>query len=201
MNRGLTVSKAGLVLLAAGASRRLGRPKQLLEYKGDTLINYVLQEIVAARLPAVAVLGANSEKIHPVTKASPVPVVENSHWKEGIASSIVAGLQKLIQLMPGLDGVVFLVCDQPYVSAAFIRQLIEAQIKTGKPIVASSYSGTVGIPALFHQTYFAELLSLKGDAGAKKIIRQHPDDTIMVEFPLGNIDIDTEDDYKQLCND
>jgi molybdenum cofactor cytidylyltransferase len=106
-----------------------------------------------------------------------------------------------MQVIPDLDGVIFLVCDQPFLSVSFLQQLLTMQHKTGKPIIASSYGNTVGIPALFHKAYFPELLSLKGDAGAKKIMQAHTTDMATIDFPLGHIDIDTEEAYKMLNND
>jgi molybdenum cofactor cytidylyltransferase len=198
---GAGVNKCGIVLLAAGASRRLGRPKQLLVYKNLSLIGHVLKLIETAGMPAVVVLGANSEIIEKEITGTNIPVVENKNWGEGIASSITCGLTALEKAIPGLDGVIFLVCDQPFLTVSFLQELLTRQNTSHKPIIASSYGSTVGIPALFHKTYFPELLSLKGDAGAKKIMQAHATEMITIDFPLGHIDIDTEEDYKILNND
>jgi molybdenum cofactor cytidylyltransferase len=195
------VDKCGLVLLAAGASRRLGRPKQLLVYKGQSLIKQVLALMQIAAMPAVVVLGANREAIEKEISGTTIPIVENKLWNEGMASSIVCGLEALTKTIPDLDGAIFLVCDQPFLAVSFLQELVSKQNTTGKPIIASSYGGTAGIPALFHKTYFPELLSLKGDAGAKKIMQAHATDMITIDFPLGHIDIDTEEAYKMLNND
>jgi molybdenum cofactor cytidylyltransferase len=197
----LIVNKCGLVLLAAGASRRLGRPKQLLVYKGQSLIKQVLALMQLAGMPAVVVLGSNMEAIEKEISGTIIPIVENKQWNDGIASSIVCGLEALANTIPDLNGAIFLVCDQPFLTVSFLQELLSRQNTTGKAIIASSYGNTVGIPALFHKTYFPELLSLKGDAGAKKIMQAHPTDIITIDFPLGHIDIDTEEAYKMLNND
>jgi molybdenum cofactor cytidylyltransferase len=91
-----------------------------------------------------------------------------------------------------------MVCDQPFVSAFLLNELIVTQKNTGKPIVTCQYENTFGPPALFYKTIFPELLDLKGDAGARKIVEQRSNDTATVLFTQGNIDIDTEEDYKAL---
>lgn len=197
----MIVNKCGIVLLAAGASRRLGRPKQLLFYDGQSLIKRVLGLMETAAMPSVVVLGASKEAIEAEISGTTIPIAENKLWNEGIASSIVCGIEALTKTIPGLDGAIFLVCDQPFLTVSFLQELLITQNTTGKHIIASSYGGTVGIPALFHKTYFPELLSLKGDAGAKKIMQAHTADTITIDFPLGHIDIDTEEAYKMLNHD
>jgi molybdenum cofactor cytidylyltransferase len=197
----LILNKCGIILLAAGASRRLGRPKQLLVYKGQSLISNVLELMEAAAMPGVVVLGANIEVIKKELSGTTIPIVENKQWNEGMGSSIVCGLEALMKIITDLDGVIFLVCDQPFLTVSFLQELLIMQHKTGKPIIASSYGNTVGIPALFHETYFPELLSLKGDAGAKKIMQAHTTDMVTIDFSLGHIDIDTEEAYKMLNND
>jgi molybdenum cofactor cytidylyltransferase len=194
-------NKCGLVLLAAGASSRLGRPKQLLVYKGQSLIKQVVKIMELAEMPAVAVVGANSEIIKKEMAGTAVAIVENKNWSEGIASSIVSGLATMTKTVEGLDAVIFLVCDQPFLTVSFLQELLKKKHITGKPIIASSYGNTIGIPALFYKTYFTDLLSLKGDAGAKQIMMAHQEDMTTIDFPLGDIDIDTEEDYKLLNND
>lgn len=154
-----------------------------------------------AAMPSVMVLGANKEVIENNISRTTIPIVENKEWNKGMASSIVCGLEGLTKATPDLDGVIFLVCDQPFLTVSFLQELLSVQHATGKPIIASSYGDTIGIPALFHKTFFTELLSLKGDTGAKRIMQAHITDTKTVDFPLGFIDIDTEEAYKILNND
>jgi len=94
--------------------------------------------------------------------------------------------------------VIIMVCDQPYISYSILNELIFTQRKTGKAIVTCNYGETNGPPTLFHKSLFNELMQLKGDVGAKKIVQQHIDETAMVLFPKGSIDIDTREDYESI---
>jgi molybdenum cofactor cytidylyltransferase len=115
-----------------------------------------------------------------------------------MASSIRCGLNTLLQIAPSSDAVILMVCDQPFVSSSLLNELIATQKNTGKPIVSCQYENTFGPPALFYKTIFPDLLILKGDAGARKIVVQRSNDTATVLFAQGNIDIDTEADYQAL---
>ena len=189
--------KTGIILLAAGSSSRLGRPKQLINYQGKTLIQ---NSIEAAQHSAaddfVVVLGCNSELIQTGIESKEVPVLVHAHWKEGMSSSMQCGLRYLIETSQP-DQVILMLCDQPYVTQELLDQLINIKKDSGKGIVACSYAGTVGVPALFDQFYFPELLALKGAEGAKKVILNHQSDTILVDFPLGAVDLDTEEDVRK----
>lgn len=186
----------GIILLAAGGSSRMGRPKQLLPYNGKTLVQRALDTAQAAlRKPVVIVTGARNEIVEPDNM---VYIVHNKDWKEGIASSIRTGLMAALKSDARLDAVIFIVCDQPHMTSTLLKELIEVHGATGKEIVASSYSGTVGVPALFGKPFFDRLMELRGDEGAKKIILQNPDSVALVDFPRGEIDIDTAGDYQAL---
>jgi molybdenum cofactor cytidylyltransferase len=189
--------KTGVILLAAGSSSRLGRPKQLLNYQGKTLIQNsigVAQQSAADDL--VVVLGSNSELIQTGIESKEVPVLVHAHWEEGMSSSMQCGLRYLIETRQ-VEQVILMLCDQPYVSQGLLDQLMDGKKASGKGILACSYSGTVGVPALFDQHYFQELLALKGTEGAKKVILNHQEDTFLVDFPLGAIDLDTEEDVQK----
>lgn len=189
----------GIIMLAAGASSRLGKPKQLLPYKGETLLQQGLQIAIATGiLPIVVVLGANAELVQKSIEHKDICIVINKAWSEGMAASIRCGMEELLKIAPQLDGVIIMVCDQPFVSPTLLADLVEKHRLSGKPIIASSYKGSIGTPALFDTTIFALLQSLKGDVGAKKIMQANPDWVEEVDFPLGEIDIDTTGDYELL---
>lgn len=190
----------GIILLAAGASTRLGRPKQLLPYMGKSLLRHILEVIKEVNTyPVIVVLGADTHLIsNEIATYKNIYKVVNESWSEGISSSIRSGLSTLQQIAPETDGALFVVCDQPYITATLLNNLIAAQKETGKPIVASRYEDAFGTPALFHKILFPELMTLKGDQGAKKIIKQYPGSFTTVPFPKGNIDIDTSADYETL---
>ena len=187
----------GLVILAAGASTRLGQPKQLLTYRGRSfLYNAVEVAFSSTCSPIIVVLGADAQQLRPEISQFPVQVVENRQWREGISASIRVGIQALKATPGKIEAAVLMLCDQPFVSSQIINQLVEAHRLTGKPIVASEYAKTLGVPALFSHTFFPELMALKGDQGAKLLIRKYPHQVLAVPFPEGAIDIDTPHDYE-----
>jgi Uncharacterized MobA-related protein len=179
-----------IIILAAGASMRLGKPKQILPWRGTTLLQHAVQVAGALVTRPIVVLGAYRE----VPQGA--QVVFNEAWQEGIASSIRLGLQTAMQ--QHARQVIFMVCDQPFISVHLLEELLLAQQKTGKPIIACAYAGTIGIPALFDNSLFPQLLDLKGNMGAKKIIQQNSEHTWPVPFPMGGIDIDTAEEYEAL---
>jgi molybdenum cofactor cytidylyltransferase len=192
------MERYGVIILGAGNSSRLGQPKQLLIYKGKTLICHVAEEAIeAVGAPVILVTGSNAPLILENLCNLAVEIVQNDHWEDGMGSSISCGMRALLE-HPGLDGVFIVVCDQPFVNATLLHQLIAQQIITGKGIIASTYDNTAGTPVLFNKIYFADLLALQGQEGAKKILQEYTDDLALVPFPLGALDIDIAEDYQQL---
>src|SRR4029077_10066056 len=120
------------------------------------------------------------------------------HRQSGLGSSIGVGVRHAMNLASDLDATLLLTCDQPFINAAVLTQLMQLRLTSGKPIIASAYAETIGIPALFDRSCFPDLLRLKGDSGAKGIILARPDDVASFDFPSGEIDIDTAADYKKL---
>ena len=189
--------KTGVILLAAGSSSRLGRPKQLINYQSKTLIKHSIEAAQHSAADAlVVVLGCNSELIQRGIESKEVTVLVHAHWEEGMSSSMQCGLRYLIETSQ-VEQVILMLCDQPYVSQELLDQLMKEKKSSRKGIVACSYAGTVGVPALFGKDYFPDLLALKGTEGAKKVILNHQADTFLVDFPLGAIDLDTEEDVQK----
>ncbi len=183
----------GAVILAAGGSSRLGRPKQLLNFRDETLIARAVRAAAEAQCtPVVVVAGDASDAIRDEVRAMPAVVIENPNWRQGLGTSIRAGVQYLAD---STDAVLLLTCDQPLVDAAVIAALIRTREETGKPIIASSYANTLGVPALFDRSCFPALLSLPDESGAKYLIAARPDDVTSVLFQDGAIDIDTPEDF------
>jgi molybdenum cofactor cytidylyltransferase len=196
------IKQCGIIILAAGSSSRMGKPKQLLEFDGMTLLTRVSKMASQSKLyPVIAVLGANADLIQAHLDVSGLDIVLNENWEEGMASSLRKGLQAMNEMYSHVDAVIILVGDQPYISNQHIEQLIDSQKKSGLPISACSYAGIMGTPALFHKTIFPELMLLEGDIGAKKIIEKRKQDVATVFFDKGVIDIDTIDDYEKLRNE
>jgi molybdenum cofactor cytidylyltransferase len=190
--------KTGLIILAAGSSSRLGRPKQLIEFQGKTLIQRGVEFAGKSKADQlIVVLGWNPKLIQSGFDSTQTPSVINENWEEGMASSMQVGLRFLME-KEQLDQVILMLCDQPFVDIKLLDQLILAKKKSGKGIVACAYSDTLGVPALFDQKYFEEMLALKGSEGAKKVILKNRKDVFKVDFPLGEIDLDTEADIEKL---
>ena len=160
----------GVVVLAAGGSRRMPGPKQLLRFRGVTLLRHAAQTAVAARCgPVVVVLGAAAlaKQLRFELVDLAVSVVDNHKWKDGMSSSIRAGIEAL-EAAGSADAVLLMTCDQPYVTAEVLEQLVAAFHQSHPPAVACAYAGTVGVPALFDRALFAELKALEHDQGAKR---------------------------------
>lgn len=192
------VKKYSVIILAAGGSSRLGEPKQLLQYGNVNLIQRAVREAKATDAKrVVVVLGSRAEEIQQTLSSIEVEIVRNDNWSEGIGASIRSGID-FVASDESVDGVILMVCDQPYVSSASLVELMKHQRESGKPIVASQYKNTVGTPAFFHRSFFQHLQELEGDTGAKKILLDHNHEVFTVKFPLGDIDIDTREDYEML---
>lgn len=189
----------GIVILAAGSSSRLGRPKQSLHYQGKSLLQHTVDTAIASQADkVVVVLGAYNDPLQQELQNEKIVFVVNRKWQEGIASSIRCGLEALLKEAALVEGAVFMACDQPFVSTELINQLLVKYLETGKSIVASHYEDIFGIPAFFNRNLFRQLLTLQGDVGARKIMMQYMEHTTTVTFPKGEIDIDTPADYMSL---
>jgi molybdenum cofactor cytidylyltransferase len=190
-----------ILILAAGNSSRLGKPKQLLRYKNKTLLETT---ITAASLVPNAIVfvvtGASHDLIQKEDYVQSTQICFNPDWQNGMSTSIDAGLKQVLALYPDLQKCIITVCDQPYLSNTVFEDLLKEYFKTGKGIIASSYSETLGTPVLFDKKYFSALLELKGQEGAKKIINRFLDDTASILFKKGAVDIDTIDDYNNLMS-
>jgi molybdenum cofactor cytidylyltransferase len=189
---------AGLVL-AAGESRRLGRPKQLLMWQGRPLIDHAAHTALEARLsPVVVVVGYHAGDMHAAIHA-PVTIVENPRWPEGMSTSLRAGL---LALPSDVDAAVMLLVDQPRIGADHLRALVATYRATGKPIVGSTFQGRRGSPTLFDRSLFAALLAITGDEGGRAVIQANPGlfETVEVEDELALLDVDTLEDWQKISN-
>jgi len=190
-----------LIILAAGGSKRLGTPKQLLQFKGRSLLRHAAETALASICrPVVVVLGAGAEALEPELHGLDVIVALNSEWDSGIGASIRIGLQHLMSNYSNrtVDSVVFMVCDQPLIRGADIDRLCASHAKTGLGIVSSLYGDSMGVPALFSSKYFSELAALDASHGAKMIIAKHLEDNHPVPLPAAVFDVDTYQDYQEI---
>ncbi|MFT5885365.1 MAG: molybdenum cofactor cytidylyltransferase [Arcticibacterium sp.] len=186
----------GIIILAAGESRRMGLPKQLLDINGKSMLKSTVDEALTSEYkPVTVVVGARKEKVMPELSKLPINIVENPLWQTGMASSILRGLAGTYLIEKNLDAVLIMTCDMPEVSAEYIQEIVKASENTDKVIVASQYQKSIGVPALFKKEIFHDLLGLKGDAGARQIFKAHKDDILAIPFPGLGLDIDTKEDY------
>ena len=188
----------GAIVLAAGGSTRMGRPKQLLEWNGSTLLrNTVSAALSSLCVRIVVVLGANVEAIR-ATLPDGVETALNPHWASGMHTSIVTGVTRLCALEPRLSAVLLTTADQPFLNADVLNGLVRAYSRSRACIVASAYAGTLGTPALFDWLLFSELVSLK-NGGARGLIEAYRSSVEVVPWPDGATDIDTPADYARLA--
>ena len=183
--------KVGILILATGGSRRLGKAKQLLSFNNRTLLGHTIQ-VAQQCCPQeiLVVIGARQESIVPVL--GKIDYIVNKQWKKGMGNSLAEGISELQKRK--VDACVLLLCDQPHISSSLISEMIEEAEKSNKGIIASDYGDGCGPPCYFSKKYFAELAKLDGDEGAKKIVRENPDDVQFVSFEEGKIDIDSVED-------
>jgi xanthine/CO dehydrogenase XdhC/CoxF family maturation factor/CTP:molybdopterin cytidylyltransferase MocA len=189
----------GAVILAAGSSSRMGSPKQILQFRGKSLLRRAaLAALGAGCFPVVVVTGANAELSRRELDGLDVREALNPRWETGMASSIGAGFEGLLGADPDAAAAVIMLCDQPHVTADVISDLAAAHRDTGKPVIASTYGGGFGVPALFGRPLFAELARLEGGAGAKQVIKRYASEAHFVPFRGGEVDVDTRDDVSRL---
>jgi CTP:molybdopterin cytidylyltransferase MocA len=188
--------RCGLILLAAGGSRRMGRPKQLLPIAGRPLLRHVAERLLAAPVsPVVVVLGANAAAIAPCLGGLALSTVINERWADGMGSSLRAGLQAMVRMAPKVDAVIVALADQPQSSAGHLAALLRAHAESGRPIIATTTAGGVALPpVLFAAEWFPRLLELEGDVGARQLLQENTGR--MATVPLAAAaDLDTPDDY------
>ena len=183
-----------VVILAAGGSRRMGRPKQLVEIEGQSLVRRAAEAALAARGGSVhVVVGAEVDRVRSALAGLPVEFVVNNAWQEGMASSIRAAIDAIERRERPVETLILMLCDQPGVSGGVLRRLLEAYRSTRAPVVASRYPEGPGVPALFHAELFPALKSLGGDVGARQLIRHLDRDVVTIPFTLPD-DLDTPSD-------
>lgn len=186
----------GIILLAAGESRRLGRPKQLLAWDGMPLVRRMALTALEAELgPVVVVLGAVDAPCREALAGLPVLVTVNPDWHSGMGGSIAKGVAALAG--QDLSSVVILLCDQPFVSSSLLLRLVERASSGGFGIVASRYDHQLGPPAWFASDRFDQLLALDGGGGAKSLIRAELEPG-WIDAPEAAFDIDTPEDAAAL---
>jgi CTP:molybdopterin cytidylyltransferase MocA len=181
-----------VIVLAAGEAKRFGSPKQLVRINGRPLLHAVIGRGVAvAGHAVVVVLGAYASELAPLLRHTPATVAINREWQEGMGSSLRTGIAAL----PGTaEAALILLADQASVTADDLKRLVGAWRRQPTQIVAALYGSTVGAPAIFPRWCFSELSALRGDQGARVLLRRHADRLVRVPMPSAAVDIDTPED-------
>jgi molybdenum cofactor cytidylyltransferase len=185
--------RVGAVVLAAGASRRLGQPKQLLPVAGESLVRRTARlALEVGCAPVVVVLGFEAERVGAALAGLHVATVVNAKWSSGMGSSLACGVAAARRARPEMDALLVLVCDQPRLSSGYLRRLLAVHASGLAVVTASAYSGRAGVPAVFSAGLFEELERIEGDRGARELIARHGAQT--VDWSGGAWDIDWPED-------
>ncbi|HTX24445.1 MAG TPA: nucleotidyltransferase family protein [Steroidobacteraceae bacterium] len=196
MSQRAEVPSLHAVVLAAGGSTRFGSPKQLIRVQGRPLLHRAVANAVqVAGQGVTVVLGSHAAELAPLLRHSSASVIINRAWSEGIASSIRAAVARL---PASCEGVLLTLADQAAVTADDLARLAATWRAQPEYIVAARYEATVGVPALFPRAHFADLAALRGDRGARDLLRRHADRTVAIALANASIDIDTPEDLLRL---
>jgi len=190
------MAKIAILILAAGNSSRMGTVKQLLPYKQTTLLGWSIKQAQKSKACDIyCVLGANTEIIKKQIDNSSIKIIINPNYKDGLSTSIVFGVNYLMDKK--IDSVLIILADQPNINSNYLNEMIITSGVNPEKIIASNYENKIGVPAIFPKHYFNQLLNLKGDKGAKKLLNKQSSEVIKMK-PFNLIDIDTKKDYYNL---
>jgi molybdenum cofactor cytidylyltransferase len=185
-----------VLVLAAGSGSRFGSPKQLIRVDGESLLQRAVARATEVAGHAVTVvLGAHAAELTPLLRHSSATVLVNRHWQEGLASSLRLGIASL---PAGTEGALVTLADQAAVSTFDLRRLATAWRRQPDSVIAASYDGHTGVPAIFPAHAFGLLQELRGDVGARTVLSHLADRVLRVPMPNAAIDIDVPEDLLKL---
>lgn len=189
----------GAILLAAGASTRMGCVKLLLPWKNSTLLEHSIKQLKESEIDFfVVVLGANQDIIREKVNFDGIDVVVNSQWQKGMATSIASGVSFLLKKKPEIQSILVALSDQPLLDYKYYNNLIDKILISKNKIVASSYSKELGVPAIFDRDYFDNLLDLEGSQGARSLLRGGSVKVTPVNAGELALDLDTRETYNRV---
>ena len=183
------------ILLAAGESKRMGKPKLLLPLGSGTILGKTADNLQSSQVDEViVVLGAEAQEMKKAIAGKPVKVVFNPNYRQGMSTSLIIGLK---QVSARAQRVMVALCDQPLIEKKTYNRLIEESFNSGKGITVPTYQAKRGNPIIFSTSYKDELMGLEGDVGGREILRRHPDDVLEVAVDSESIiiNINTMDEY------
>ncbi|KXX69533.1 NTP transferase domain-containing protein [Flammeovirga sp. SJP92] len=187
-----------ILLLCAGNSSRLGRPKQLLEWKGKSILEHIIEKLNTLNIPILAITGGYHDQMVSVLKKNNIETVYCSGWASGMSESIKFGVQSLLKQTPDLQKIMIVLSDIPLIERSHYEAILH-QSETSK-IVISQFQKVKGVPAVFDAAFFTKLMELKGDQGAKPIIQEHSKEVTILSSKQPFFDVDTEEDYQKLLD-
>ena len=191
--------KISAIILAAGSSSRLGRAKQLLKYKNKSFIQHLIKKLEKIGISnPIIVLGARYANIQQHLKEIRFKglVVENKQWEKGMSTSLIKGISSMDSTS---EAALLCLTDQPLIPLSHYQELISSFEKEQKLIV-SFYNNSPGVPALIPRKYFDEILQLKGQGGAKYILRKYQTESVLIPCKEAELDVDTEEDYRRIVD-
>ena len=183
------------ILLAAGESKRMGKPKLLLPLGSGTILGKTADNLLSSQVDEViVVLGAEAQEMKKAIAGKPVKVVFNSNYRQGMSTSLIIGLK---QVSARAQRVMVALCDQPLIEKKTYNRLIEESFNSGKGITVPTYQAKRGNPIIFSTSYKDELMGLEGDVGGREILSRHRDDVLEVAVDSESIiiNINTMDEY------
>ena len=187
------------VLLAAGTSKRMGQPKQLLRWANKSLIQFQVETILPSTEKLYVILGAYAALIQPLLKNYEVELIQFDQWEKGMGNSLAYGIQQILYSNPTIEGILISLIDQPLVTSSHYLNMRATFEKGNNQIIASeSDSGWSGVPVLFDAYYFDELQKLSGEEGAKLILKKNKANSISINAGNTLIDMDTPEVYRKL---
>lgn len=193
-----TNGNIAILIMAAGESSRMKGIKQLLPWEGTTLLLHTLNTLLAVQKEAIyMVLGANADVIQTNLNLSeePITLIKNKNWKNGLGSSIACGIEFILNLDGTYDGILICLADQPLLSSLYYQEMIDVFNANSAAIVATKYPKKSGVPAIFNTETARELIHLKEDYGARHLMTQYKDNSIILSAGENILDIDTMETY------
>lgn len=188
------MSKIAIVILAAGKSLRMGFAKQIIRINNEPLLKITLDKIESISEETYCVLGANKDLILEEIHFNNTVVIDNINYEKGLSSSISICIEFFEKKNLNYDGVLFVLGDQPAIETEYFLSIIKTFNEHKTKIIATNYDGKAGVPALFPKSFFKELKIIKGDKGAREILKNKPKSIIFESFKTNLVDIDTRKD-------
>ena len=190
-----------VLILAAGASKRMDGIKQLMPWKDSNFLLETIKTVQKTNLSSIhVVLGANAEIIAAQCDFQDIKIITNHNWDKGLGNSIAYGVKVILKEKNTLDGILICLVDQPLLTQKYLQSIVDVFKMHPTKIIATNYGNKAGVPALFPKLLFQKLCELEGDYGAKDILNNQQHAIIQLEAGNQIRDIDTKEEYNQLLN-